>query len=170
MTRRIPHIRNHGFTLVEMVVVLLLLSVVAALAIPRMKGFLAGRDVREEGRRLLSLTHWARGESVSRGVALEIWIDPEGDRYGIRPLDSKSDPDAPSLEFSCDESLDLVVDEDDRGDDGLAAIRFWPDGGVDAESVGRVELRESLDAGLVLNLGDTGFAYRLEDLHDVSSP
>ena len=64
-----------AFTLIELVVVMVLLGIAAALVAPHMASFFRGRVLNSEARRLLALTHYGQSRAVAEGVPVLLWID-----------------------------------------------------------------------------------------------
>jgi general secretion pathway protein H len=64
-----------GFTLVEMTVVLLIIAIGTALAIPMVEGGLDSREVRRAARQIASTMHYCRGEAIGLGVPQAMLID-----------------------------------------------------------------------------------------------
>lgn len=67
--------RASGFTLIEMVVVLLIIAIGSAIAIPMIEGGFEAREVRRAARQIASTMHFCRGEAVSLGEPQELVID-----------------------------------------------------------------------------------------------
>ncbi len=167
MRTLIRHSQAKAFTLLELVVVLTLLSVVIAIAGPRLSGFLAGRNYQEDARRMLSLLRYARAEAINRGQRVEVWFDPKASSYGAQsdPTDPQNNPI--EIEYTLQEGLALKVDAQAIDKDGKATILYWPDGAIDSDSPDRIELWEGDKAFLVLMRLDTGMDYALENPRDV---
>ena len=72
MTRR----GNHGFTFIEMTVVLLIIAISTALIVPMVEGGFTSREVRRAARQIASTMHYCRGEAVALGEPQELVIDP----------------------------------------------------------------------------------------------
>ncbi len=160
---------ERGFTLIELIVVMALLSVVLAIAAPRLGGFLSGRNVQEEARRMLSITRYARAEAISRGEPMQVWFDVNKNMYGVRSAYSEALAGTDPVQFACREGISLGVDAQKIGKDGQATILFQPDGGADADSVDRVEIREDGVASLALAQLDTGADYEVEDARNAQT-
>ncbi len=156
------HRKLSGFTLIELIVVMTLLTVVLSIAAPRLGGFLSGRDVQEEARRILSLTRYARAEAAERGERMQVYFDTLQSRYGLRSDESDLEDSAPVIEFTCQEGFILKAAEEDVDADGVAVIVFWPDGVIEPDSTGRVELWEKDRFAMALVRLDTGLDYFLE--------
>jgi len=72
-SRRAP--RPTGFTLVEMVMVLVIIAIGTALTIPLVEGGFEAREVRRAARQIASTMHFCRGEAVALGKPQEMVID-----------------------------------------------------------------------------------------------
>lgn len=75
-----------GLTLIELILVLGLLAGIAALSIPKVLGSLEGQYLRDEARRVIAATRYARSEAISRGETIKLWVRPERGEYGVGPL------------------------------------------------------------------------------------
>ena len=75
--------RRGGFTLLELVVVMVLASTVLAMAAPSLRGFLAGRQGAEAAAQVLALTHLARSRAVTQGRAYRLNMDTETNSYWL---------------------------------------------------------------------------------------
>ena len=67
--------RRAGFTLLEMVVVMMIIGLASALAMPMIEGGFDAREVRRAARQIASTMHYCRGEAVSLGAPQELVID-----------------------------------------------------------------------------------------------
>jgi general secretion pathway protein H len=129
--------RASAFTLVEMVVVLLIIALGSALAVPMIEGGVEAREVRRAARQIASTMHFCRGEAVSLGEPQELVID--------------------ALQNSLHTTAwkrwavltDRAVIEDVRGGtgfgDGVVQIIFFPNGstsGAEVVVAGRRDRRE----------------------------
>lgn len=77
MARRNP---RRGFTLIELVLVLMLLAVAFAMVAPQMRGFREGQRLEDEIDRLLATLNAARNQAVTDGMAIELTSD-DGTSY-----------------------------------------------------------------------------------------
>ena len=64
--------------MLELILVLVLISVVLALAAPSLRGFFASRQTADAAMRVVAMTQWARSEAVARGQRCRLNIDPQG--------------------------------------------------------------------------------------------
>lgn len=169
---------RRGFTLVELIVVMVLLLTVASLVAPRMASFFKGRALSGEAQRVLSLLHYARSQAAAEAVPVVVWFDPVRSSYGVEPAAGFGGlGEVRRLEFTLEPSLRVevavavegVVSEQDDERLGLSAdrpvIRFNPDGFPDPAAPARVVLRQ--DDGGALEIARTanrlGYEIRTPD-------
>ena len=72
-----------GFTLLELMLVLALLSVVIAVQAPTLARFFRGRNLDAEAQRFLALTRYGQNRAVAEGVPMVLWMDAEAGQYGL---------------------------------------------------------------------------------------
>jgi prepilin-type N-terminal cleavage/methylation domain-containing protein len=77
--------RRHraGFTLLELVVVLLVVSVVAMTVVPVMRNFARGRKLSDAAVQVMSLANYARTQSVAQGKYFRLNFDPQAGAYWL---------------------------------------------------------------------------------------
>ena len=63
--------------------VMMLLCVVAAMAVPSLRGFGRGRKVGSAAAQVVSLAQWARTQAITRGVPHRLNVDPETGTYWV---------------------------------------------------------------------------------------
>ena len=83
-----------GFTLLELAVLLLIIGLVLAIAMPHMRGF-QGAELRSESRRLAARSHYLYEEAGAQKVLLRLNLDLNRNAYFVTRLD----PWAPSPSF-----------------------------------------------------------------------
>ena len=166
---------RNAFTLVELIVVLALLAICALFVATSMSGFFRGRALSSEARRMLSLAHYGQSRAVSEGVPVVLWVNPKDSTYGLTVLSSFNDNegDAHATSYAVESSLTLetpandiapVSEQDDEKlglADGLAAIRFNPDGFIDESSVRKITIRQGSEAALELAPTDNHLGYEI---------
>lgn len=147
-----------------------LLAIAAALSAPRMASFFRGRSLDQEGRRLLSLTHYGRSRAVAEGVPVLLWVNAADATYGLEIQTGYVDTDDRALTFTLDRDLTIETAESDAPlpyeDEGLPAaaeegILFMPDGLVDDSSVSKIVIRQGEDYVLALVATPGGLDYEL---------
>jgi prepilin-type N-terminal cleavage/methylation domain-containing protein len=154
-----------GFTLVELILVLAVLTIVLSSGAPALSRFFRGRTLDSEARRFLSLTRYGQSRAVSEGIPMVLWIDAEQGLYGLNAepghLDVESGgrevDDSRAVEFTLHDDLQIEVEQAEvrtlarqydvptPRTDRLPEIRFTPDGFFSETSPDAVFIRERDD-------------------------
>lgn len=79
--------KKNGFTLIEMVMVMAIISVVAAIILPRLDPFVPQRRLKSAARRLSGAMSLCYGEAVSRNKNYRLYIDATEDKYWITEVE-----------------------------------------------------------------------------------
>lgn len=166
--------RRHagGFTLVELIVVMVLLLIVASLVTPRMSSFFRGRALNHEARRLLSLIDYGQSRAVAEGLPVVLWIDVADAKYGLEIQPGYSVDDERAVDYETDPlvTIDIPgaetpVSEQDDEQLGLPEnrvfIRFTPDGFIDEGSVAKIILRLGDQAALEIGPTENRLRYEI---------
>ena len=166
-----------GFTLVELILVMVLLTIVASFVAPRMSSFFRGRALSAEAQRLLSLTHYAQSRAVAEGVPVLLWIDPLRSAYGLEVQGGHASGNERDIAYETEPGVtlqlpavtDAPISEDDDERLGLpenvAAIRFTPDGYFDEVSVRQIILRQGDEAALEIAPKANRLGYEIRPYH-----
>ena len=118
-----------GFTLLELIVVLLVLSVLFAMAAPSFSGFGAGRAAHQTASQIVTLARWAREQAISEGRVYRLNFDPVNGVYfvtaAVGPVFDRVGKDL-GREFTVPEGVELMFEAPQQG--GLAYLEFLPTG------------------------------------------
>jgi prepilin-type N-terminal cleavage/methylation domain-containing protein len=91
MTTR--HVQT-GFTLIELVLVLVVLSVLLAIAAPSLRGWSRGTKLRDASEQVLAATRFARSQAVTTGTMHRVEFDAGAGAYHVTLLDGEQYVDA----------------------------------------------------------------------------
>ena len=124
-----------GFTLIEMIVVMALLTIIALISAPSLSRFFRGNEVLDEARQFLALTRYARAQAVSTGLPMVFWVDSRQQQYGLRPqLGYELETDE-NIGFDLPEDIEIVLYPVNADKDGMIFFLFDANGGIDAQNV-----------------------------------
>ncbi|HSU55456.1 MAG TPA: prepilin-type N-terminal cleavage/methylation domain-containing protein [Candidatus Dormibacteraeota bacterium] len=144
--------RSLGFTLIELILVMAILTVAVSLTAPALANFFHGRSLDSEARRLLSLTRQGQSRAASEGLPVELWVDTAQRTYGLEIEPSYEKQDAKAESFFVDKDVELEVVNlgaapvartgsengtpvvEASNHPNLPRIRFLPDGTVSESS------------------------------------
>jgi len=89
--------RRNGFTLIELVVVLALISVIAAIVLPRLDPFVPQRRLKSAARMLSGTISLAYAEAIAKNRTYRLHFELESDRYWITEVtEDEEDEEAAS--------------------------------------------------------------------------
>ncbi len=174
-----------GFTLIELILVMALLTVVISLTAPKLSRFFPGRTLDSEARRLLALTRSGQSRAVSEGVPMDLWINaPEG-TFGLEAEHTYETEDSKAVELTLDSGLQLEVvnlavitpnitmsrsrqvnstasvPRVNLVQPNLPTLRFLPDGSIGESSPQKLHLVSSDGGSLWLMLSRDGLSYEI---------
>lgn len=129
--------RSRGFTLLELVLVMMIICVVLAMAAPSLRGFFASRQTADEASRIVALAEFARSQAAAQGSPHRLNLDTESGRYWLTVQVGGAFVDLPS-EFGRvfvlpDGTRAEWVEPEDVAQRGY--IEFEPDGRAEAVTV-----------------------------------
>ena len=177
---------RRGFTLIELILVMALLTVVISLTAPRLSRFFHGRTLDSEARRLLALTRSGQSRAVSEGVPMDLWVDTEQGVFGLEAEPSYETSDPKAVDFELDSGLQLEVVAKtvaapantvtmNRNQQAsiasvarvnlvhasLPTIRFLPDGSIGEASPQKLHLTSTDGGSLWLAQSHDGLSYEI---------
>jgi type II secretion system protein H len=177
---------RRGFTLIELILVMALLTIVISLTAPKLSRFFHGRTLDSEARRLLALTRSGQSRAVSEGLPIDLWVDAEQGTFGLEAEPSYETSDPKAVDFTLDGGLQIeVVNKTvmapantvtmNRGQRmstasvarvklvhaSLPTIRFLPDGSVGEASPQMLHLTSPDSGSLWLAQARDGLTYEI---------
>lgn len=174
MTSRTGKLRDNGrsgragFTLIELILVMALLVVIAAIVTPQMAQFFRGRTLENEARRFMTLTRYGQNRAVSEGIPMLVWIDEQDRRYGLeaQPGFLDQDEDGKAVEYELADELEIEVGSaiSTYAATGTPVmgrnlpanarlIRFEPDGFISDQSPELILIRRTATASDLVAIG-----------------
>jgi prepilin-type N-terminal cleavage/methylation domain-containing protein len=138
-----------GFTLLELILVMVILSTVLAMAAPSLRGFFGSRKTHDEAAQLLALTQYARSAAISEGITYRLNFDTNKHTYWLTSqkagiFENLKTEFGYVFTFPNDITVELEDAEKDKGDMFFA---FTPQGTVTAGTIRLIDRR-----GLVLEI------------------
>jgi prepilin-type N-terminal cleavage/methylation domain-containing protein len=138
---------GRGFTLLELVVVMVVLCAALAMVAPSLRGFLRGTSIGDTADQIVALTRWARSQAVADAMTYRWSHDSSARAHGLSRLEGQTFvPLGQEMgrAFFLPDGLELTLDLTA----GLATqgIGFYPDGSAD---IATIRLRD-LDGAEIL--------------------
>ena len=183
---RFAHQARRGFTLIELILVMALLTIVISLTAPKLSRFFHGRTLDSEARRLLALTRSGQSRAASEGMPMDLWVDAQQGAFGLQAEASYDTSDPKAVDFTLDSGLQLEVvnktvaapvntvtmNQAQRASTAsvprvnlvhanLPTIRFLPDGSIGEASPQSLHLSSSDGGSLWLAQARDGVNYEI---------
>jgi type II secretion system protein H len=174
--------RSHcprGFTLVELLIVLALISILTGLVVAEMRGTHEEALLRSSGRKLIGVLGWSASQAVTTGLSHTVLIDAARHRFAVRAAAAVSGENPRIVEEGAlDERIQVEVREPAREADpseeaeeapkvkeqtegeSMGEIRFHADGTAEPREV---SLRDRAGTTIVLLINPITGRVRLED-------
>jgi type II secretion system protein H len=128
-----------GFTLLELIAVLVLISTVLAIAAPSLRGFVHGRQTTDTAARMLALTRLARSQAISRGAVHRLNIDAETGVYWLTMQEGGAFVETTAdrrRHYRLPAGVSVAVEEPQSESEGSAwYVEFHPDGRCDPTTI-----------------------------------
>lgn len=160
---------TRGFTLLELIIVLVLISAVLALAAPSLRRFTRARETTDAASHLLALTHLARSQAVAQAHVWRLNIDPQTATYWLTV--QRAGPFVePQTEygrlFRFPDGVSVTVEADGAAD-GTPYVQFYPDGRSDPATI---DLTDPDGRAIRLACPSVSERFRIATLSDEARP
>ena len=135
---------SQGFTLVELIMVMVVLAGVMAVVAPSLNKFFRNSALNDEARRIVGLIEMARREAISTGFPMQVWFDLDKQWFGIRELsglESSLNGSAGQQDltgkftYQLNSNLEFEFDRSTGINQTLPSIVYYPDGQVETASL-----------------------------------
>ncbi|HTS21493.1 MAG TPA: GspH/FimT family pseudopilin [Casimicrobiaceae bacterium] len=113
---------GHGFTLLEMLVVLMLMGIIASVVIPIFGPGVSTLELKRSARELAAGLRLARSQAIAQRTEAVLELDLAGRSFRVPP-----DPRLHSLPQGVE--LKLFTAQSDLLNEQVGTVRFFPDGG-----------------------------------------
>ena len=134
-----------GFTMIEMLVVMVVLSVLATIAIPTFSRWYPNYRLRTTAREIYSTIQTAKMTAVKENTNVVVWFDKDNDTFGAF-VDTNGDNSKDGGERSLkDGTIHEDVDLYDIADFGLGDLTYFDTRGLAEGGWGNIKLRRSDD-------------------------
>src|SRR6266496_1606623 len=176
--------RSQGFTLIELIVVMMLLAIVLAISAPSLSRFFRSRSLESEARRFMALTRHAQSRAVSEGVPMALWLETKQRLYGLNADKTFVEDDPKAEQFNVDETVEVEVrlsseavaasqasqfKNEKLTTSGLYTLRFTPDGFVSMSSPEAVVFRQKDNGELWVAQSRNRLNYEIQAGRQVAS-
>jgi type II secretion system protein H len=128
--------RRAGFTLLELILVMMIICMVLAMAAPSLRGFFASRQTADAGVRIVALAEYARAQSAAQGRCYRLNMDAKEGTYWLTVqrggafvrLESEF-----GRTFHLPEGTEVSWEDDTEAEAGH--LDFYPDGRTRAATI-----------------------------------
>jgi type II secretion system protein H len=147
LAHHISTVRRRRFTLVELILVMLLMLVMAAMVTPSLGRFGKHRTVLEEARRLVAASRWANSEAGARGIYMELALDAQAGSFSVQPATGWPTRNCRPMQRQFDQNvLMLLPDQAAQAQAQTQTLIFHPDGTVAGKIPETVTLQDRFNA------------------------
>jgi prepilin-type N-terminal cleavage/methylation domain-containing protein len=130
-----------GFTLMELVLVMLILAIVAAVSAPNLRNFIAGRRAGDTAAQIVALAQFARSQAIAEGRVYQLEIDTSSGMVSVSYRNAANEVQPAESDVGAPVRLpgtvgQLRMDSDlPVGDQGVHIAHFYPTGRVEPGSI-----------------------------------
>lgn len=130
---------SSGFSLLELVLVMMILAIIAGMAAPSMRGFAEGRRGPDTASQLVTMMRWAHSQARAESQVYRLTIDQAQGQYWVSAEDPATGESSEEMQYekhALPEGVRLTSDL--PPEEGRLVVRFYPNGRTDVGTI-RVE-------------------------------
>jgi type II secretion system protein H len=150
-----------GFTLVELILVMMLLATVCALVMPSLSSSFRRKNLDHEATRFYSLTEYARDEAVSQAIPMVIWIDTSTGSFGVKSKEGYPALASRNLEYSLPSEVKFEPLQNSKKAGVNEVIQFEPNGLLETHSIDFVRLTNLSASSILVAKTDNSWGYKI---------
>jgi prepilin-type N-terminal cleavage/methylation domain-containing protein len=131
---------NFAFTLLELVIVMALIAILAAIAVPSLSNFNKGRKLSNVTTQLIAVANSARAHAMTDGVVYRLNFDLGAKRYWLtlqQDDGSFVNGDEQDLNYTIPDGIDIATDIPQQSDGTY--VEFQPSGRVTTATIRLVD-------------------------------
>ncbi len=131
--RKICRKNDAGFTLLELILVMVIISTFLAVASPSLRGFFSSRRTLDAASNILSLMKLARSQAISEGRNYRLNLDTEDSSYWLTAADKgiyKTLNNEMGKTFLLPDDTTVILEKESDDDPYGHYIDFYPEGRV----------------------------------------
>ena len=115
--------RDRGFTLLELMVVMVIAVAFVGLVVPRFGALLPGLELKGAARDVAAALRYARGRAIAMRSEVALVIDVKSGKYRI-----EGTPDDREMSLGRNTAVRLLTGRSELRSENVGAITFFPDG------------------------------------------
>jgi len=140
--------RSRGFTLIEMIIVMVIISLLAMLVTPRLAKTLQHLEVRGAAKKISAILRYCRSESVNKSRIYSVSFDTVSRLLSVQSTEENDEKSTVERSYALPEEVQVEKIEPGKTllESSLPTFEFYPNGGSNGGTalVRRVESRAYL--------------------------
>ena len=128
------NIKDGGFTLLELILVMVIISTLLAIASPSLRGFFASRKINDAASNILSLIKLARTQAISEGRIYRLNFNVDESSYWLTAVEKgvyQSLNNEMGRTYHLPDDTSMKFDKEESIDSNEHYIDFYPEGRVE---------------------------------------
>ncbi len=134
--------KNRGFTLIEVMVVLILISLSMLLVAPSLSHFSKAVELKGAAKKISAILRYCRSEAVNQGRVYQVLIDPDLREVRVQPIEEKEEDEGSKdksnqKRYTLPKGVDIkeVKAESPLYPSDYSVIEFYPSGGSNGGTI-----------------------------------